>query len=1369
MKKIVRVMACILAVMMVLGMYIPTTYAAETNVAIGKSARFLKDDGTVIAGAWGNNASNAVDGDNGTVGQAAFNGPYNTEINLGGIYTVSSVNVLWGDANYATAYDIKTSMDGVNWTTAATVTGNVGNWTFVNSPFAAADCRYVMMDVLTAVGGGDYGDEGYGYGVAEIQINGTEVGADANILAGKSARFVDNSGNEISAAWGNVAANAFDGNSGTPAQTADPILHNLEISLGGVYNVTNFNIGWDNANTATAYLLKVSMDGENWTTVKSETNAAGGWISSDIIPVNCRFLRIDAQAVIGSTGFVIWEMTASGVKVAEDTTIDSNKTARFLHDDGQEITSCWGAAGLAIDGDPGTYAQVAFNGPHNFEVNLGGLCSVEGLKVKWDTSNYAATYTIKTSLDGISWTTAKTVSVSGGGQKNSFFTAENCRYVMIDVLTEVGGGIDWGYGLCEVEIIGTQLAVEAPITAAMSGYFVRDDGSYLRQAYSNYVSNLFDGNPGTSAQISENAPYNTIINLGGVQSISGIEINWDNTNYAASYTIKTSMDAQSWTTAVTVTGNTGGWKSSFFTPTAARYVMIDALTVAGGGLDYGYGIWGVSFLGTTVERHDNLAPGKFIKMVKDNGQYEPDAYDKVSTYAIDGDLATACQGATAGEPYNLVVDLAKTAKITGIAIENFWAGYVVSCDIKVSDDETTWTTVAANLAPPVDGRLDIPFTVPAYGRFVMLDVTAYQAGSQGGVPEFEIMGKFEEQTPEETPVYGYNQDGGRVFQNGDVQRAAWGIDLECFKSLEGDLAYIKTQIDAAVYTNCTTVAIPVCWGNIEPQRGNYTFDDVDDYYDYAVSKGLTVIMLWVGTNYASGNNSFIPQYIHNNMALYGRVDGPGVDTDWAIFCPNDPDTRTREMYAYYQTVSHIKKYDTGKNVLAVVTTGEFNYMSALDEEHWQLDKPGELEKQARCACEVCDELYTGGDTVEFMTAQFANFAKDMVHFGATVYDLPTMSQFCPWSYFPDWRYAENPEVFKQVVDRENYIVVPSVSSTATLTTLADDLARFSPANIPGNIVFDQGVPIDTATRLEAVPWISLMQMGGMGGTYWDPGTLSEAGSIREQNVVAREKMRKYFGPLKALEYQIVRLKDSQTKKFWWKYGDTSMSGATSNFAYQMACAGGQEYGSAFELAPDDVVFAGSTYNSSFTLTVTKTGGFSGYVFERGYFDPVTGVWNKTANFTPTVNGNDAAILVNADSGVYTNAAYRIYKKIEITGVQNGSVYYDSVTPAFNGGTATLNGAPFVSGTAIQKTGDYTLTVSDGEGSPVTVAFSVVVYGDVNGDGLQTVQDLVLVKKHLTLSKPLTNAYLLAANMDRDAGAVIDALDLVALRKYLLGI
>lgn len=73
---------------------------------------------------------------------------------------------------------------------------------------------------------------------------------------------------------------------------------------------------------------------------------------------------------------------------------------------------------------------------------------------------------------------------------------------------------------------------------------------------------------------------------------------------------------------------------------------------------------------------------------------------------------------------------------------------------------------------------------------------------------------------------------------------------------------------------------------------------------------------------------------------------------------------------------------------------------------------------------------------------------------------------------------------------------------------------------------------------------------------------------------------------------------------------------------------------------------------------------------------------------------------------------------EVTNVINGFAYNTNVAPAFNEGTATLNGDTFTSGTTVSTEGNYTLVVTDAVGNGTTVSFTIdktapVVSGVVN--------------------------------------------------------
>ena len=63
-------------------------------------------------------------------------------------------------------------------------------------------------------------------------------------------------------------------------------------------------------------------------------------------------------------------------------------------------------------------------------------------------------------------------------------------------------------------------------------------------------------------------------------------------------------------------------------------------------------------------------------------------------------------------------------------------------------------------------------------------------------------------------------------------------------------------------------------------------------------------------------------------------------------------------------------------------------------------------------------------------------------------------------------------------------------------------------------------------------------------------------------------------------------------------------------------------------------------------------------------------------------------------------------RILLMGVTSGEIYKDNVTITFNEGTATLNGAPFMSGDTVAPHGAYTLIITDTGGKTRTVNFTI---------------------------------------------------------------
>ncbi|WP_037606359.1 discoidin domain-containing protein [Streptacidiphilus rugosus] len=99
------------------------TSCGTTNAALNRPATASSTENA------GTPASAAVDGDTGTRWSSAFSDPQWLQVDLGSSVTVCQVVLNW-EAAYATGYQIQTSNDAVNWSTAySTTTGKGGTET----------------------------------------------------------------------------------------------------------------------------------------------------------------------------------------------------------------------------------------------------------------------------------------------------------------------------------------------------------------------------------------------------------------------------------------------------------------------------------------------------------------------------------------------------------------------------------------------------------------------------------------------------------------------------------------------------------------------------------------------------------------------------------------------------------------------------------------------------------------------------------------------------------------------------------------------------------------------------------------------------------------------------------------------------------------------------------------------------------------------------------------------------------------------------------------------------------------------------------------------------------------------------------------
>ncbi|MBP1651360.1 MAG: Cellulase, partial [Bacteroidetes bacterium] len=220
-----------------------------TNIALGKTVTVSSTESstTSLVG------SNAVDGSYTTRWSSTlYADPQWITVDLGSSYIVSEVKLTW-EAAYAKDYLVQVSADNTNWTTVKTVAGNT-SLTNDHTGLSATG-RYVRI-YGTARG------SAYGYSLYELEVYGTNA-TNPNLALNKTT---STSSVEATGLEGNYAV---DGNTATRWSStlyADPQW--IKVDLGSSYSIGEVKLIWEAA-YAKDYLVQVSADNTNWTTVKT--------------------------------------------------------------------------------------------------------------------------------------------------------------------------------------------------------------------------------------------------------------------------------------------------------------------------------------------------------------------------------------------------------------------------------------------------------------------------------------------------------------------------------------------------------------------------------------------------------------------------------------------------------------------------------------------------------------------------------------------------------------------------------------------------------------------------------------------------------------------------------------------------------------------------------------------------------------------------------------------------------------------------------------------------------------------------------------------------------------------------------------------
>jgi hypothetical protein len=264
-----------------------------TNVAEGRPATSSSNESAQFG------PGNVTDTDPATRWSSAFSDPQWVQVDLGKTFNLNHVSLNW-EASAAASYQIQTSTDGTNWTTAATRTGSTSEHQDVA---VAGSARYVRVT-------GTARQSQYGYSLYDLKVWSTDGGSTtppptATLLSQGHPATASSAENGSF-----TAPMAVDGNAGTRWSSAFSDPQWLQVDLGASHTISQVTLNWETA-AAKAFQIQASADGATWTTLASTTTSAGG-NQTLAVTGSGRYVRMYGTQRTTQYGYSLWEFGVYG-------------------------------------------------------------------------------------------------------------------------------------------------------------------------------------------------------------------------------------------------------------------------------------------------------------------------------------------------------------------------------------------------------------------------------------------------------------------------------------------------------------------------------------------------------------------------------------------------------------------------------------------------------------------------------------------------------------------------------------------------------------------------------------------------------------------------------------------------------------------------------------------------------------------------------------------------------------------------------------------------------------------------------------------------------------------------------------------------
>lgn len=309
-----------------------------------------------------------------------------------------------------------------------------------------------------------YGNSNDTFAVRAVDAKGNASGSATATMTGTVNRPLPRSGWSATASYSNaIAPLAIDGDP-LSGWTADDqsYAHTLQLDLGSgqTFDRIVLDAGEIPYDYPKGYDAYVSNDGATWTKVASGREpATGGSITTiTFAPQTRRYIKVEQRADATAPGdyWTVNEVNLynTGGYAATDwgSNLARGKSTAASSVENNDPTL---AAANATDGNPTTRWSSSFANGATITVDLGKTLRVDRVRIDWQYA-YSKKYSIQTSLNGSTWSTAVTVGASDGERDDVVIPAVDARYVRV---VNTQRATQYGSSINELEVYGKDVGL----------------------------------------------------------------------------------------------------------------------------------------------------------------------------------------------------------------------------------------------------------------------------------------------------------------------------------------------------------------------------------------------------------------------------------------------------------------------------------------------------------------------------------------------------------------------------------------------------------------------------------------------------------------------------------------------------------------------------------------------------------------------------------------------------------------------------------------------------------------------------------------------------------------------------------------------